>query len=88
MGRKATQEETEYKVTIRVQNGNIVPEEELKNRVIENELCYEKIKVIKKRIKEQYGFEKVYYFNFWLNFHFTNFIKRLTNECLDVIILM
>ena len=26
--------------------------------------------------------------NFWLNFHFTNFIKRLTNECLDVIILM
>ena len=59
MGRKAKEEPTEYKVTIRDKNGNIIPEEELKNSVIENELYYEKMKEINKRIKEQYGFDMV-----------------------------
>lgn len=60
MDRKAKQEKTDFTVIVEDQYGNILTDEDLRHIVIEDTLFYERMKVINKRIKEQYGFEKVY----------------------------
>ena len=60
MGRKAKQEKIDFTVIVEDQYGNILTDEDLRHIVIENPLFYERMRVINKRIKEQYGFEKVY----------------------------
>ena len=60
MGRKAKQEKTDFTVIVEDQYGNILTDEDLRHIVIDNPVFYERMKVINKRLKEQYGFEKVY----------------------------
>ena len=60
MGRKVKQEQTDFDVIVEDQYGNILTDEDLRHIVVENPLFYERMKVINKRIKVQYGFEKVY----------------------------
>lgn len=49
-----------YKVVMEDKDGNPLDDKKLSETVIENEDFYEKMKVINKRIKEQYHFDEVY----------------------------
>lgn len=59
MGRKAKQDPINLTVTVEDLNGNIIQIEDLKNIVIDNKLYYEKMKIINRKLREEYGFDVV-----------------------------
>ena len=59
MGRKAKQDPINLTVTVEDLNGYIIQIEDLKNIVIDNKLYYEKMKIINRKLREEYGFDVV-----------------------------
>ena len=59
MGRKAKQDPINLTVTVEDLNGNIIQIEDLKNIVIDNKLYHEKMKIINRKLREEYGFDVV-----------------------------
>ena len=49
-----------FNVTVEDKNGNPIPDEKLSKTVINNEDYYRKMKIINKKLKEEYHFDKVY----------------------------